>query len=248
MKSRSLIPLAIVALAVVLVGGGLLWFFGGDEPAEVDLAATASSLADQETSGASTAATTPAAATGIGGTWNVDTSIGSFTLEDTTTASFVGFRVEEVLDGIGSNTAVGRTPEVTGSVFIEGTTLTTAEITADLTSIVSDESRRDDHIQETLNTSSNPNADFVLVDSIELGDGAESGELVSVIASGDLTINGVTNQEAFEIEAQLVDGTILVTATSEIDFADYQVTAPTSQLVLSVEDHGIVEVQLWLNR
>ena len=51
----------------------------------------------------------PAATTGIAGTWTVDTSIGEFSFEDST-GTFVGFRVQEELCGIGSTTAVGRTP------------------------------------------------------------------------------------------------------------------------------------------
>ncbi len=74
------------------------------------------------------------------------------------------------------------------------------------------------------------------------------GGRVGVTANCDLTINGLTNQALFEIEAELDDGMILVTAPTEIEFADYQVTAPTAPLVLSVEDHGIVEVQLWMSR
>ncbi len=239
---------SVVGIGVLVAGAGLFWFFGGDEPAEVDLAATASSVADQEVTGTSTTATPAEATSSIEGTWNVDTTVGSFTLEDTTTASFVGFRVEEVLDGIGSNTAVGRTPNVVGSVVIEGTTLSSADITGDLTAIISDESRRDDHIQETLDTSSNPYAVFVLTDPIELGSEAGAGERISVTAPGDLTINGSTKPEEFQIEAQLIDGMILITATAVIDFPDYGITAPTGPLVVSVEDHGIVEVQLWMSR
>ncbi len=237
-----------VGVAILVVGGGLFWFFGGDEPAEVDLAATASSIASEEATGTSTTAAPTEPTASIEGTWNVDTTVGSFTLEDATTASFVGFRVEEVLDGIGSNTAVGRTPDVVGSIVIEGTTLTSAEITGDLTAIISNESRRDDHIQETLDTSSNPDAVFVLTDPMELGSEAGAGERISVTAPGDLTINGSTNPEEFQVEAQLIDGMILITATAVIDFPDYGITAPTGPLVLSVEDHGIIEVQLWLSR
>ncbi len=239
---------SVVGIGVLVAGAGLFWFFGGDAPAEVDLAATASSTASEEATGTSTAAAPTEATASIEGTWSVDTTVGTFTLEDTTTASFVGFRVEEVLDGIGSNTAVGRTPNVVGSIFIQGTTLTSGEITGDLTAVISDESRRDDHIQETLNTSSNPNAVFVLTDPIELGNEAGAGERISVTANGNLTINGATNSEEFQVEAELIDGMILVTATAEIAFPDYGITAPTGALILSVEDHGIIEVQLWLSR
>lgn len=248
-RRRWVIPVSILGVIALGIAGGLLWFFGGEAPAEVDLAATASAVAENADS-----ATTPAAdesagtATGVEGTWAVDAAVGEFTLEDTTTATYVGFRVEEVLNSIGSTTAVGRTPDVTGTVTIDGTTLTSAEITADLTSIVSDESRREDSIQRSLNTSSNPDATFVLAEPIDLGSSAAEGEAISVVATGELTINGISNEVEVELDAQLIEGMILVTGTTDISFADYDISAPTSPAVLSVEDNGVVEIQLWLSR
>lgn len=245
-RKRWVIPLSIVGVVALAIAGGLIWFFSGEAPAEVDLDQTASAIAAEDTSAVEGG--TADDSTGIEGTWVVDTSIGDFTVEEVTTATYVGFRVEEVLNSIGSTTAVGRTPDVSGSIAIEETTLTAAEISTDLTSIVSDESRREDSIQRALNTSSNPTATFVLVEPIELGDGAAEGELVSATAIGDLTINGVTNEVSIELEAQLVDGMVLVTGTTDVLFSDYDVDAPTSPAVLSVEDNGIVEIQLWLAR
>ncbi len=232
---------SVVGVAILLIGGGLLWFFGGEAPAEVDLEATASEVAQTEEPASSGSATT-----GIDGTWVVDTSVGTFTVEEATTATFVGFRVEEVLNSIGSTTAVGRTPEVSGSIVIDDETLTAAEIVGDLTAIVSDEGRREDAIQRSLGTSSNPDAVFVLTEPINLGSDASDGELVAANAVGQLTVNGVTQDVEIDIEAQLVDGMVLATGTADVVFADYGVTAPTSPAVVSVEDHGVIEFQLWL--
>ena len=250
---RWAIPASILIAIVLMAAGGLFWFFSGEAPAEVDLSLTASSVAAVAggTASAATAtddASTQAASPSIEGTWAVDTSVGGFTVEDTTTATFVGFRVEEVLDSIGSTTAVGRTPDVSGVMIIEGTTLMSAEITADLTSIVSDESRREDPIQDALNTSITPEATWVLGEPVDLGAEAAEGDAVDVTATGELTVNGVTDEVDVELDAQLIDGMILVTGAIDIAFADYDVTVPTSPLVLSVEDRGTVEVQLWLSQ
>ena len=59
------------------------------------------------------------------GTWKVDTSIGSFA---DNTSSFVGYRVQEQLAGIGANKAVGRTPDVSGTLTLSGTTVTAVEV------------------------------------------------------------------------------------------------------------------------
>lgn len=240
---RSRPWLIALALAMVAVGGGLVWFFGGDAPGEVDLVETATAITD-----GSDVVTSAVTLTGIEGTWLVDTTVGDFTVTEDTAATFAGFRVEEVLTSIGSTTAVGRSPSVSGTIEIDGTTLTSAELVVDLTSVVSDESRREDAIQRALGTGSNPSASFVLTEPIELGDAAASGELVSVIAVGELTLNGVANTVDIPLEAQLVDGMILVTGSSDILFADYEVTAPSAPVVVSVEDNGIFEFQLWLSR
>lgn len=234
----------MLVLSTAVVGAGaalLIWFFAGDAPAEVDLAETASEVADDTENGSDQPIE-------IEGTWTIDNTVGTFTVEEETTATFAGFRVEEELTSIGSNTAVGRTPGVSGTIAIENGTLTSAIITADLTGIVSDESRRDGAIQRSLGTASNPEATFELIEPIELGAEANGGDSVEVTASGELTINGVTNPVDITLEAQLIDSMILVTGTTDISFADYDVMAPTAPVVLSVDDHGTVEVQLWLAR
>ena len=106
--------------------------------------------------------------TDIAGIWSVDTTIGSFGIDEST-SSFVGFRIQEVLArGIGEVTAVGRTPLVDGTLnFVEGS-LTKAEIIADLTELRTDRSMRDSKVQSALNTSTHPNAVFVLDETITL--------------------------------------------------------------------------------
>jgi polyisoprenoid-binding protein YceI len=248
---RRWVPWAIgLGLIVVLVGGAMVWFFAGDAPAEVDLTETVSAVSESsigETS-ASVATTAGVTADGIEGTWSVDTTVGEFTVNGETTATFAGFRVEEVLESIGSTTAVGRSPDVSGSIEIDGTTLTSAEMVVDLTSIVSDQARRENAIQRSLGTGANPQATFVLTEPIELGEAAAAGEVVDVIATGELTVNGVTNVVEIPLQAQLVDGMILITGSTEVLFADYSVTAPSAPVVVSVEDNGILEFQLWLSR
>ena len=66
-------------------------------------------------------------------------------------------------------------------------------------------------------------------------------------ALGDLTINGVTNSVEIALEAQLVEGNILVTGSLPVVFADYGVQTPTAPVVVSVEDNGTVEMQVWFS-
>ncbi len=263
---KTPLKIALIALVVVVAaaGVGLWWFFKDDAPAPVSLDAAVESVTD------STAAPTrppppprrpltarrppqrrpprPAPATvRVTGTWVVDTETGDFDYESAT-GTFAGFRIEEELASIGSTTAVGRTGDVTGSMVIDGTTVTEASFEIDLSTITTNESRRDDNVQRALETGQFPMATFTLAEPIELGDAAASGEAVSVTAVGDLTIHGVTQRVEFPLEAQLVQDTVVVVGSVDITFADYGVEVPDAQIVLSVEDHGILELQLLLTK
>jgi hypothetical protein len=68
------------------------------------------------------------------GSLSADTSVRTFSCENSK-GTFVGFRVGEEFTGIGSTTGVGRTPDVTGGITSDGTTLTAATIEADMTAV-----------------------------------------------------------------------------------------------------------------
>ena len=177
----------------------------------------------------------------ITGTWMVDTTIGSFGIDEST-SSFVGFRIKEVLGrGIGEVTAVGRTPELDGSIEFEKGFLSRTEIVADLTKLRTDRSMRDSKVQSALNTSTHPQAVFVLEESIPITD---NGSIEST-ASGFLTVNGLTNPVKADFQAQLVGSIMTVVGTFEVNLSDYEVEAPSAPVVVSVEDTAIVEFQLF---
>ena len=254
-----------VVVLAVLAGLGIWWFFKDDAPPQVTLDAATAAIAEDtvpsaETQPAVTAApeatdaavdpTTAATATAgatdtaISGTWTVDTSIGTFSFEDST-GTFVGFRLQEELNGIGSTTAVGRTPEVSGTMTIDGTTVTAVSVEAKMDAITTNDSRRDDNARHALGTDEFPVATFELTQPIELGDAAASGEAVAVTAIGDLTIHGTTLPVEIPLEAQLVDGVVVVVGSVDVVFADYGVSVPDAPIVVSADDHGVIELQLF---
>ncbi len=184
---------------------------------------------------------------GVSGLWTVDTSIGEFSYEDST-GTFVGFRVDEELASIGSTTAVGRTPVVTGSITIDGETVTAVTVEADMSAITTNDSLRDRPVQTALNTAEFPTAVFTLTEPIDLGPDPDSGNPISTTAVGELTVKGITQPVQIALEAQLVDDTVVVVGSTEIVFSDYDVSVPRVPIVLSAEDHGIVELQLFFAR
>ena len=255
---RKWVGLAVAGLIAALLAAGLIYFFGGAEPAEVDLDSTINAVSETTATNATSDSSAVTSATSNSdsgtsgvtdatGTWSVDTTTGTLNFEQAT-ATFAGFRVEEELVQIGAATAVGRTPDVSGTVTIDGTTITTAEIEVDLTTIVSNESRRDDNIQGALNTNQNPTATFVITEPLDFGEVPTEGVTVSAVATGDLTINGVTNPVKIPLQARVVGDAILVVGSAEVLFSDYDVETPSAQVVLSVADLGVIELQLWLVR
>jgi polyisoprenoid-binding protein YceI len=251
------IGLGVLALIVVVAGVALFWYFNRDVPEEVSLEAAVAGVTETTTAGSDPTSTTttitPADETGssggndIEGPWTVDTSIGEFSFAEAS-ASFAGFRINEELAGIGETEAVGRTPDVAGTMVFEGTTLVATTIEADLTGIVTNESRRDKRVQSSLDTGTFPIATFELTEPIDLGGVPAEGEPVLVTAVGEMTIHGITNPLEIPLEAQLVDDLIVVVGSTEIVFADYDVTVPSARVVLSVEDRGTLEIQLLMAR
>jgi len=131
-------------------------------------------------------------------------------------------------------------------VTIEGTTVTAATIEADLAATTTNDSRRDDRVPSALDTATYPTATFVLTEPVELDADAAGGTSVTVDATGDLTVHGITRQVTIPLQAQLVDGTIVIVGSTEITFADYGVSVPEAPIVLSAEDTGTLELQLLL--
>lgn len=179
----------------------------------------------------------------VDGTWVVDDDIGSFDF-DTASGSFAGFRVDEELT-VGSVVAVGRSGGVSGSLTISDGVLSAAEVTVDMTVIVSNDARREFAIAGAVGASEHPEARFVLSGPVALPDGLAAGEEITARASGDLTVKGVTNPVVFAISALVRDdGLGVVIGSAEIAWEDFGVTPPSAPIVVSVEPEGIVEFQL----
>ena len=249
---RLVLIVVAVALLAAAAAGAWYLFLRAPAPAAVALGAepapttSASADATADPTAEATASATPGAATtdptGLDGTWTVDGSIGSFA---DFSGSFVGYRVLEELVGVGAATAVGRTPDVTGSLVLSGTTITEASFEADLTTLQSDNDMRDGQLgRQGLETDAYPTATFVLAEPIDLGVVPAEGETIQATAVGDLTLHGVTQRVEIAVEARLTDGVVTVVGSLPIAFGDYGMTAPESMRVLSIDDNGTMEFQL----
>ena len=82
---------------------------------------------------------------------------------------------------------------------------------------------------------------------IGFGPNPDSGDPIATTAVGELTVKGITQPVQIALEAQLVDDTVVVVGSTEVVFADYGVSVPRVPIVLSSEDHGIVELQMFFS-
>jgi polyisoprenoid-binding protein YceI len=217
----------LVALAVVVIGGGALlaWYvFGDDAPAKPTLS--------QSTVKQGAAAGSP------DGTWRVAPG-GDV---------YVGYRIKELFGGSTiKRDAVGRTPTVSGTMTISGDDVTTARVRADVSALESDRAARDSYIHDNaLESDKFPRATFVLSQPIALPSVA-AGKDVKVPAQGRLTLHGVTKPVTVQLQARY-DGTrIEVAGTAPVVLADYGIDAPDTPVV-SVDDNGSFELHLLFER
>ena len=227
-RLKWIIVLPLAALLLALAGTWTYINVLHDEaPARLALeGAIADNLpATSATTAAGASATAPAS---FDGTWVA------------ASGSQAGYRVKEVLFGQ-SVEAVGRTSNVDGALTINGTTVEAAAISIDLASVESDESRRDGQFRgRIMNVTQYPTATFKLTSPIDLGSLPADGATVTVPATGELTLHGTKKTVTVNVTAKRSAGTISVSGTIPVVFADYGIPSPSFGPA-TVEDHGEIE-------
>lgn len=216
---RWLVIGGIVAV-VGVVGGPFLYFnlIAEDAPPVLTI-------------GTTTDAPTVAAPATLDGTWNV------------TNDSVAGYRVKEILFGQ-SKEAAGRTNEVTGSFVLSGTTVSEASFTVDMASVTSDQSRRDGQFRgRIMDVSSFPTSTFVLSEPIVLAFIPDEGVQGTTKATGDLTLRGTTKTVTFDLTGRRTGGTIEISGSMEIVFAEWNIPNPSGGPA-QTSDEGALEFLL----
>ncbi len=242
---RSTRPLLLGAAAVAAILVALVaFFFLGDAPEEVSI----SDAVDAAQPATGDDAQQDAAEVDPEGTWTVDDAAVPYSFDDST-GTFLGFRIDEELANVGNATAVGRSPVVTGSLTLEGSVLTQATFSGDLSQLSTNESRRDNPTRKALLTSQFPLTTFTLTEPIDLGSVPAVSQEITVDAVGDLTVASTTRTVTIPLQASLsASGLLVVTASFDVALDDYAIDKPQSNAVLSIEDVATVEVQLYLTK
>jgi polyisoprenoid-binding protein YceI len=223
------VPVGVVVFAVVATFV-YVHVVEGDAPDRLALNATSSTPSP---SPSTTGATTDATSSGTAGTWTV------------TSGSRAGYRVDEVLFGQRA-TAVGRTSDVTGSLVVGDTTVTSGSFTVDMTTVRSDQTRRDNQFNgRIMDVAQFPTATFTLTQPIDLGSLPADGQRVSTRATGRLTLRGTTKTVTIDVDAQRSGAGIEVASTIPITFDEWGIPNPSFGPA-QTDDHGEIELLLVL--
>ena len=155
--------------------------------------------------------------------------------------STFGYRVHENLHGQ-DNEAAGRTTDVSGSMVISGTSVQSVAITVPLANVRSDDNRRDQQFRgRVMDVSRFPDATFTLTQPIALASIPDDASVVTVQATGDLTLHGTTRSVTVALNAQRDGADLKVQGTIPVTFSDYGIPSP-SFADITVDDHGEIEL------
>ena len=162
------------------------------------------------------------------------------------------YRVREQLARLNfPNDAVGTTESVTGAVVIntDGSFTPESKLTVDLRALRTDEPKRDGFVREnTLETGRYPLAEFVPRRHKGLAAPLPSSGSASFQLVGDMTLHGVTAEQAWDVAATFAADSVSAKATARFNFAKYRITIPRVFGLLSVADDIRLDLNLRLRR
>lgn len=229
-SKKRIVWVLLPLMALVLIGGGAFyWMLSGTAAAPLALQANTAS------------AQTPKAPA-LSGHWIVVPG----PADQATTA---GYRVvEKVAGGLASDTATGRTGDVTGSVTVVGTRVTAAVFTVNMTSLRSDKSLRDTVLKTVgIQTTRYPTAAFTLTNPVDLPK-TTPGKIGRVSVRGTLRLHGISKAVSVSLQYQQNKTGFVVLADVPISMTDYSIAAPSVAGVVSVDHHGSFEIRVNLSR
>ena len=146
------------------------------------------------------------------------------------------------------STAKGATNEIEGVFFLteDGFALASEPVstfTIDLTSLKSNESRRDTRVQQALETGIYPTATFTIASVAGYDDSIPDGEEQVLALGGLLDIHGVEKQVTWDVRARREGNVITALATITFSFDDFGIRPPSFAGFVSVGDELTLQLQ-----
>lgn len=143
----------------------------------------------------------------------------------------------------GATTAIEGTFELSG----DGTALAvgaSSMFTVDLRTLTSDEARRDNRVQQALETGAYPYATFTISSITGYDPAVAEGQEQTLQLTGTLDLHGVQREVTWEVKAVRQSNVLTALATTTIAFADFGITPPNIAGFVSVNSEATLQVQL----
>ncbi|MBI4787359.1 MAG: YceI family protein [Chloroflexi bacterium] len=163
------------------------------------------------------------------------------------------YRVREQLAQVSlPSDAVGKTSAITGTIVgkTDGTIVAAeSKFVVDLRTLRSDRDQRDNFLRrEVLQSNQYPNAVFVPTQASGLDLTFPPTKPTTFKLIGDLTIRNVTKPVTWDVTCEPQGNGGMCRATTNFNFAYFNLTQPRVPVVLSVVDNIILELDLQLQR
>ena len=157
------------------------------------------------------------------------------------------FRAREVFLGHHfTSEAVGRTPEVGGSIVLlaDGSLAPDRSgITVDLRNLKSDQALRDNYIKgNTLQVGAYPTVQFVPTSAPGLPQPLPAGGPLRFQLVGDLTVRDQTRPVVWDVDAEMTESLVSGTATTTVTFDQFGLVKPVIEDIASIEDELRLEL------
>lgn len=166
--------------------------------------------------------------------------------------SKAGYRVREKLAFLPAQSdAVGRTSSISGDATLSASgkvvTVKAAAFKIDVSTLASDQSRRDQRIHEIgLESDRYPTATFKLSKPITLPGDATTGKVVKVPTTGVFTIHGTSKTETVPLQLSLTSTALQAVGALTFPWDEFGMTAPSVAGFVNVTDKATMEFDLRL--
>ncbi|MCB9139938.1 MAG: YceI family protein [Caldilineaceae bacterium] len=147
----------------------------------------------------------------------------------------------------GKRVVTGSTSNVTGQLTVnfDAGTVEEGRIVVDMTTLTTDQNRRDNWIREDgPRFNQFPEAVFVVTDVENAPAEYAAGETVTFQLLGDLTVRDVTRPVTFDVTAAVDGSTLTGVAETSLNISDFGIEPPDFANTLTVADPFTIRVEL----
>jgi polyisoprenoid-binding protein YceI len=142
---------------------------------------------------------------------------------------------------------VGRTHIFTGGITVAHNRVTAATFRLDLTTITID-GKPSSQFAQTLDTQRHPTATVTLAQPITLPADVNTGATISLTATAQLALHGVTRLVTFPVAGRRNGSALEAAGSIPITFSDWAIKPQSYGPIGSLADQGVAEFLLVLHR